>query len=114
MKTRAVTSMVLLSLASGGAGGYLLRAQKTDGSLVLSVKDAVQEEYLAPPDSFSRVKNTKNALDGLSTRLGIGIIDAVLAYDRLPKSSEPGRRQAEEVLERAIHAAEAAMQELEG
>lgn len=114
MRTRAAISIILLSLASGGAGGYLLRAQKTDGSLVLSLKDAVQEEYLAPPDSFSRVKNTKSTLHGLSERLRIGIMDAVLEYDRLPKGSESEGRKAEQVLERAIHAAEAATQEFEG
>src|SRR5215467_6582002 len=105
---------ILLSLAIGGAGGYLLRAQKTDGSLVLSIKDAFREEYLAPPDSFSRVKNTKSALDVLSVRLGAGIMDAISAYDRLPKGSESERRKAEQVLERAIQAAERAMQEFEG
>ena len=106
--------MILLSLAAGGAGGYLLRAQRTDGSLVLSLKDAMKEEYLAPPDSFSRVKNTRNSLDALSARLGVGIMDAMVAYDRLSKSSEADRKQAEEVLERAIRAAESAELEFEG
>jgi len=103
-----------MSLAIGGAGGYLLRAQKTDGSLVLSATEAFREEYLAPPDSFSRVKNTKTTLDALSVRLKAGIIDAISVYDRLPKGSESERRKAEQVLERAIQAAERAMQEFEG
>jgi hypothetical protein len=111
---KAAISIILLSLAVGGAGGYLLRAQRTDGSLVLSLKDAMQEEYLAPPDSFSRIKNTRNSLDALSARLGVGIMDAMVAYDRLPKGSEADRKEAEQVLERAIRAAEAAEQEFEG
>src|SRR5262245_24031247 len=116
MHTKAlVTSCtILLSLACGGIGGYFLRGQKMDGSVVLSLKDAVREAYLAPPDSFSRIKNTKNILDGLSARLGAGIVDALLVYDRLPKSNESERKQAEQVLERAIHAAETALQEFEG
>jgi len=113
MRTRAAISIIVLSLASG-AGGYLLRAQKTDGSLVLSLKDAMREEYLVPPDSFSRVKNTKSTLDALSARFGFGIMDAILAYTRLPKSSASEARKAEQVLEGAIHAGEAAMQEFEG
>src|SRR5512135_2993105 len=94
MTTRAAIFIILVCLASGGAGGYLLRAQKTDGSLVLSVKDVVREEYLAPPDSFSRVKNTRNALEALSARLGVGIIEGIVAYDRLPRSSESEKRKA--------------------
>ena len=101
-------------MAAGTVGGYLFRAQRVDGSIVLSLKDAVQEEYLAPPESFSRVKNTKNTLEGLSTRLGAGIMDAILAYDRLPKSSESEKKRAEEVLDRAIQAGNVAMQEFEG
>jgi hypothetical protein len=41
-------------------------------------------------------------------------MDAMVAYDQLPKSSEPERKQAEQVLERAIRAAESAEQEFEG
>ncbi len=80
MKTHTAISIILLSLASGGAGGYLLRGQKTDGSLVLPVTDVVREEYLAPPDSFSKIKNTRNSLDALSAQSGIEIMDALWAY----------------------------------
>jgi hypothetical protein len=113
MKTPTAALIILLSLASGGAG-YLLHAHKADGSLILSVKDVVRADYLAPPDSFSRVKNTKNALRGLSMRVDVGIVDAGWAYDRLPKSSVSEKKRAEQVLERTIHAGEAAVQELEG
>jgi hypothetical protein len=114
MKTRVVISIILFSFAAGGAVGYLLRAQKTDGSLVVSAKDFITEEYLAAPDTFSRIKNTRNSLDSLSIRLGIGITDALAAYDRLPKTNEAERRKADEVLDRALHTAEAAMREFEG
>src|SRR5215831_17719530 len=118
MRTRTLLIIlcgaILMSLAIGGTGGYLLRAQKTDGSLVLSATDSFREEYLAPPDSFSRVKNTKSSLDVLSVRLGAGIIDAISAYDRLRNGGESERRKAEQVLERAIQAAERAMQEFAG
>ncbi len=113
MKTQTAALIILLALASGAAG-YLLRAQKTDGSLILSAKDVVRADYLSPPDSFSRVKNTKNALRGLSVRLDGGVVDAVWAYDRLPKSSASEKRQAARVLERAIRAGEAALQQFEG
>lgn len=106
--------IIALSLTGGGAGGYLFRAQKTDGSMVLSLKDAVQEEYLAPQDSFSRIKNTKNTLDALSLRSEIGIKDALLAYSQLPQTSEKERAEAKVVLERIISAAEEAVQEFEG
>jgi len=114
MSTHATIPIILLSLAAGGAGGYLLRAHKTDGSVVLSLKDVVQEEYLAPPGSFSRVQNTRDMLDALSVRAAIGIMDAVSAYDQLPKNSESEKKKARELLERAINAAEMAMQEFQG
>ncbi len=114
MTTRAAICLVLVCLASGGAGGYLLRDQKTDGSTVLSVKDAMREEYFAPPDSFSRVNNTRNALEALSARLEVGITEGIVAYDRLARNSESEKRKAARVLERAIQAAEAARQEFEG
>jgi hypothetical protein len=113
MKTQAAISIILCALTSGGAG-YLFRAQKTDGSVILSSKDVVQADYLVPPDSFSRVNNTKNALQGLSARLDAGIVDAVWAYDRLPKSSASEKRRAEQVLDRAIHSGVAVVHEFEG
>jgi len=106
--------MIMLSLACGGAGGYLLRAHRTNGASVLSLKDVVREEYFAPPDSFSRITNTRNTLDALSERLGFGILDVVVAYRRLPKHTELERRKAEQLLEHAIQAAETGMQEFEG
>jgi hypothetical protein len=113
MKTHAAISAILLTLISGIAG-YLLRAHKTDGSLVLSVRDVVKEEYLVPPDSFSRVENTKNALDGLCTRLRLGIQESTAAYDRLASNGGTSNSQAAVVLERAIRDAETAMREFEG
>jgi len=77
MRRHTLLSIIALSLAAGGAGGYLLRAQKMDGSMVLSLKDAVQEDYLASQDSFSRVRNTRNTLDAQSARYGIEIMDAL-------------------------------------
>lgn len=106
--------MIALALTGGGAGGYLLRAQKTDGSMVLSLKDAVQEEYLAPQDSFSRIRNTKNTLDALSLRSELGIKDALLVYSQLPKTSDEETAQAKQILDRIINAAEEAVQEFEG
>ena len=114
MKTHTDIWLILLALASGGVGGYLLRAPRADGSLVLSSRDTMREEYLAPPDSFSKVQNTKNALDALSVQWRIGIMDALWAYDRLPKKSESERRKAQRVLEDVILTGEAAVQEFEG
>ena len=113
LRIHAAISLVSLALVSASAG-YLLRAQKTDGSLVLSVKDVVQEEYLALPDSFSRVENTKNALDALCARLRIGIEEATGAYDQLVRNGGASSSQAAVVLERAIRNAEAAVREFEG
>jgi len=113
MKTRAAISLIALALVSGSAG-YLLRAQRTDGSVVLLARDVVQEEYLVPPDSFSRVENTKNALNASCTRLRLGIQEATVAYDRLVGIGETSNRQAAELLERAIRDAGTAVRELEG
>jgi hypothetical protein len=114
MRRHTLLSIIALSLAAGGAGGYLLRAQKMDGSMVLSLKDAVQEDYLASQDSFSRVRNTRNTLDALSTRYGIEIMDALWAYAQLPKDSDSDREKAGQFLDRILLAAEASMQEFEG
>jgi hypothetical protein len=114
MRRHTLLSVIALSLAAGGAGGFLLRAQKTDGSMVLSLKAAVQEEYLASQDSFSRVRNTRNTLDALSARYGIEIMEALWTYEQLPKGSESERKEAGQVLQRIIQSAEAAVQEFEG
>jgi len=114
MRRRTLLAIIALSLAAGGAGGYLLRAQKTDGSMVLSLKGAVPEEYLASQDSFSRVRNTRNTLDALSARYGIEIMEALWIYGQLPKGTESERKEAGQVLERIIQFAEAAVQEFEG
>jgi hypothetical protein len=112
MRAPAAIALALLALVSAGAG-YLLRAQKTDGSLVLSVRDVVQEEYLVAPDSYSRVENTKNTLDGLCTRVRLGIQEATEAYDRLARN-KTSKGRAAVVLERAIRDAETTMGEFEG
>ena len=75
MKTYTAVSVILLTLVSGSAG-YLFRAHKTDGSLVLSVGDVMKDEYFVPPDSFSRIENTKNALEALCNRQRLGIREA--------------------------------------
>jgi hypothetical protein len=114
MKTRLVISTVLVALAAGGLSGYWLRAHNPDSSLVLSTKDLLSDEYVSPPDTFSRIKNTRNALDSLTTQAALGITDTLATYDGLPRTSESDRRKADEVLQRAIRAGQAAMQEFDG
>ena len=113
MKTYTAISVILLTLVSGSAG-YLFRAHKTDGSLVLSVGDVMKDEFFVPPDSFSRIENTKNALEALCNRQRFGLREATVAYDRLVRKGETSKRQAEMVLERAIRDAETAVGEFEG
>ena len=113
MKIRLAVLSVVLSLVSGGAG-YGLRARKTDGSLVLSARDVIQEDYLAPPDSYSRVKNTINSLAGLCTRIRLGIQESALAYDTLVGHGEGPSAQAALVLERATRKGETALRDFEG
>ena len=113
--TRAPAAIALVSLALiSASAGYLLRAQKTDGSLVLSVRDVVQEEYLVAPGSYSRVENTLNALGALCTRQRLGIQEATEAYDQLARNGETSKGQAAVVLERAIRDAETTTGEFEG
>jgi len=114
MNTRTVISITLLAFGVGGLCGYMSRVRSTDSSLVLSTKDLLSDEYVTPPDTFSRIKNTRNALDALSTRAALGITETLAAYDSLPRTSESERRKSEEILARAIHASEGAMQEFEG
>jgi hypothetical protein len=90
----------------------MFRAQKTDGSLVLSNKDVVQEEYLIRPDSFSRVENTKNSLDALCTQVRSGLERAIVDYDRCARSGAASNCQAE--VDLAIREGEFAVHEFEG
>jgi hypothetical protein len=92
----------------------VFRAHKTDGSIVLSVNDMVQEEYLARPDSFSRVENTKNSLDALCTEVRYGLEQAIVDYERLARSGAASNGQAAVVLVGAIHDGEVAVREFEG
>jgi len=114
MRKYTLICIIALSVAGGAGGGYLVRAQRTDGSLVLSLNDAVQLEHLASQDTFSRVRNTRNTLDALSARSAIEIMDALRAHGQLPKNNDLERTKAREALEHIINAAEEAVQEFEG
>jgi len=108
VKTNVAISIILLALAIGGAGGYF-GAYKTEASR--SLPDL---ELLAGPDTFSRVKNTKSMLDAMSRRAKISIMEAVVAYWQLPKTTDTEKRIAQENLGRIIRAAESTMQEFDG
>ena len=113
MKTHiASISVAILTLVSGIAG-YLLRASRTDGSLVLQAQD-VPEEYFASPDSFSRVENTKNALDALCARLRVKIQESTAAYDKLARNGPASSSQAAVFLEGAIRDSQTIMRQFEG
>jgi len=80
----------------------------------MSVKDVVQADYLAPPDSYSRVNNTMNSLDGLCSSIRLGIEESIVVYDRFVRDGEGSTPQATQVLERATGEAETAVREFEG
>ena len=112
LRIHAAISLVSLALVSASAG-YLLRAQKTDGSLVLSVKDVVQEEYLVHQILFPGLK-TLRTLWTLCVR-------ACAWGSRKPPAHTSNwlrmaglESQAAVVLERAIRDAEAVVREFEG
>jgi hypothetical protein len=107
-------STILISLAAGGLCGYLSCAHHPNSSFTRSTRDVFSDEYVTPPDTFSRIKNIRNSLDSLGTRVALGMTGTLAAYDGLPRTSESERRKAEQVLERTIDSGEAAMQEFQG
>jgi len=121
MKTRAkeiVTTAPLiwaiLFVLTAGAAGYWLCAERTGEVSVLAARATPPLDYLTCPESFSRITNTKNTLQGLYLRFLSEVQNKRLA-DRFPVSSRAASRQISEVhLESAIRDLERGTQEFAG
>lgn len=109
-----LTWAVVLILAGCGTG-YWVRHARTGQDLILAADAIPRLEYFIPPDSFSRIENTKGLLAGLCARLRLAAAqNAVVAW----RASAPGQaasgRESDPHLAVAIRDLEQAMQELEG
>lgn len=70
----------------------------------LSAEATPQLEYLANPDSFSRVENTKNALEALCRRRRLQAEAKLLGLEGFHESALPqGQRQIDAILEDLRH-----------
>src|SRR5271165_5503029 len=114
VKLAPLTWAVVLILAGCGTG-YWLRHPRAGQELVLPADAIPPLEYFIPPDSFSKIENTKGLLAGLCARLRMAAAqNAVVAW----RTSAPGQtasgRESDPHLAIAIRDLEQGMQELEG
>ena len=105
---------VVLILTAGGAG-YWLRAQRTGEVAVLAARAVPSLDYLIGPESFSRIKNTRNTLEGLCAQLVLQVKNRQFSADHLiAAKGGPLWRTSRPHLEAAIRDLERGMQEFEG
>jgi hypothetical protein len=113
MKTGPLIWAVMLVLTAGGAG-YWLRAQRTGEVSVTQAWSIPPLDYLIGPDSFSRIKNARNSLQGLCLRLRLQVQNRLLAEHLFLGRRAVSRQTSEPRLEGAIRDLERGMQEFEG
>ncbi len=100
---------IAIALASG-CTGYWLHAHDSEGSRTWPAGSIPGVDYLTPPQSFSRVENTRNTLRALCVRERLEIQKTIL----LAEKRSAVRSRADESLESAIRECESAMHEFEG
>jgi len=104
---------VMLSLAAGGTG-YWLRERRAGPDLLLPISAMPPLEYLMPPDSFSRIENTKILLDGLCVRLRLGVQSRALAGWFAGRGRAAAGQESDASWDGAIRDLERGMREFEG
>ncbi len=96
-KTNFIGCLFCLGLACWAVHRIQGRASKLN---YLSAEATPQLEYLANPDSFSRVENTKNALEALCRQRRLQAEAKLVGLERFPASALPQRqRQVDAILE---------------
>lgn len=113
MKTAPLIWAIMLILTAGGAG-YWLGAERAGEVSVLAARAIPPLDYLTRPESFSRITNTRNSLQGLCLRFLLQVENNRSA-DRLPVGRWAASREISEPhLESAIRDLERARQEFAG
>ena len=108
-----VWSVILILIAGGG--GYWLRAQRTCEAFGLSADSIPDLDYLIGPESFSRIKNAKNTLQGLCIQLLFQAENRRFAAEHLLAGTRTASWQTSNPhWESAIRDLERGMQEFEG
>jgi hypothetical protein len=113
LKTGPLIWAVILILVGGGAG-YWLRAQRGGEESVLAAGAVPALDSLIAPESFSRIKNARNSLEGLRVRLRLQVASSLLAEHFLVGGRGASGQRPEPCLEGAIRDLERGMEEFEG
>jgi hypothetical protein len=122
MKTRAreivrvgpsIWAVILIFIAGGG--GYWLRAQRTAEVPAIEAGSIPSLDYLIGPESFSKIKNARNGLQGLCMRLGLQVENRRFLAEHLLVGRQAGSRQPSESYPNdAIRDLEVGVEEFEG
>src|SRR5215813_3625876 len=100
-KASTLVWTVLLCLIAGW-GGYKTRERLVAGALVLPADALPSMEDLSPPESFSRIENTKRTLEALCLRLRLEIQSKIVANERAGIRQERSVPNDEPYMEGAI------------
>jgi hypothetical protein len=104
MTTKATCVSCLLCLGLAYWGVHRIQGHRTQGNF-LPAQAMPQLDYLANPDSFSRVENTKNALEALCQRRRLQAETKLIGIEHFPPSAVSQRqRQIDALLEDLRHA----------
>jgi hypothetical protein len=105
---------VLLVSVSAGCVGYWLRGQAEGAGTFLAAKAMPQLDYVAEPDSFSRIENARGSLEALCARLRLEIETRLFEEGRLSLQARVSTRMQEARLERIVRDLEDGMNEFDG
>jgi len=113
MKLNQWMGMCLISLVTAGAG-YWLRGHAENSGTFLAAKSLPQLDYVVVPESFSRIENTRQTLQGLCSRLRLELESRLCDERRLWLQPGGSKSNLNSQIARIIRDLQDGMQEFEG
>jgi hypothetical protein len=100
--------------ASSVSLGYWFHGHAHDSGTILAAKTMPQLDYFIVPESFSRVENTRNNLEGLCVRLRLEAEERLIEQRRLSLKPGTSAQTTEALLDHIIRDLEDGMSEFSG
>src|SRR5947208_7699521 len=113
MRLRHWFCMVLVSTAAGCAG-YWVRGHIESSGTFLAAKSLPQLDYVVVPESFSRIENTRQTLQGLCSRLRLEVESRMCDQGRQRLQGGLASSVLETQINRIVRDLEDGLKEFEG
>ena len=113
MKLSQCIGIFLISVTAA-FGGYWLRGHGENSGTFLAAKSLPQLDYVVVPDSFSRIENARQDLEGLCARLRLEIETRLCEQRRVELQAGVSSAAQTARLDRIIRDLEDGMNEFEG